>query len=504
MDKKLMVCLCLLSVSLMMLVIGCKPSGELPPGPEDMESLSESAPLGLATGYQVVAGAPAECYPDAKARPASDVQGALTITSSDDNPVTTRVIEVNGNDLLHVNVRIKDDDLVWVPVKVGKGTATGRIWETLALVDSAGSPLNFHSKNKYGGAGCVSTHIGETCTDTCQDGLQCRGQTGNKKCFPKSGTQCWAAAGSNDVTLPLSAFNIQPSDFRDCTLPGAPNPVKAVVLAGYTGAAAQGRKWLVQVIAQTGTGGVGDGGPCQQTPDCQSGLECISGICRQPPPHCGDTATKCGYGDGCRGPNDCQSGVCENGQCATALTQEAPEEFDIDDASSGGGGDSTTHCGDTSAKCADGQECRPQNDPQNANADCQSGSTCDTSQSPAKCVAATSGGGGGGVQLQSCTTSNAKRCGSQGSGALETCTQQADNSLKWQPAMCGTNRGCIDVDGAECVATENSCTPGPMFDTGNCDGTSIKACANNNQQATTSRGCGLARECMNGACAIAD
>jgi len=193
MNKKI-ISLCLVSVSLMILLMGCKPSDELPPGPEDLGT-TDSAPLGMATGYQQAVSKISSCYPAAAARPAGEVPNAFVVESPDDNPSTPQVeIDFQGAEEKSVTLKVADSSYIWAQSKLKSGSA----WQRFDLPDpragKEGNPVELHSRNNYGGAGCLTT-------DT--------------RSF-ESGTLCWAVGDIKEITIP---YIVRKADLQDCTLP---------------------------------------------------------------------------------------------------------------------------------------------------------------------------------------------------------------------------------------------------------------------------------------------
>ena len=122
-------------------------------------------------------------------------------------------------------------------------------------------------------------------------------------------------------------------------------------------------------------GGVGQGGQCNVTSECKTGLVCAGGRCG--PPHCanqvkdgnetdvncGGACPPCPSGKGCQNPTDCASGLtCSNGICVGSHCTNQTKDADETDVDCGGA---------TCPRCPGGKGC-------GAPTDCATGLVCGT------------------------------------------------------------------------------------------------------------------------------
>lgn len=226
--------------------------------------------------------------------------------------------------------------------------------------------------------------------------------------------------------------------------------------------------------------------PCVEDRDCQTGVCDLggeaTGVCAAPScsdgvengdetgEDCGGSCAPCDPGADCRGPSDCETGVCDNSTCQEATCSDGVQN----------GGERDVDCGGGCGKCGMGQSCMD-------DSHCESG-YCDqedqTCQAP-RCDDEVRNGDEtdvdcGGAMCSGCEADemcdDGQDCQSgvctEGTCAAPTCNDNRQNGLE-SDEDCGgpdckkcslgsTCRGDDDCEGENCVngTCEPSCSDG--------------------------------------------
>ena len=192
----------------------------------------------------------------------------------------------------------------------------------LSAVDCAGTCILVTDFNSEGSGGGSLRSLGEDCEDS--------GQCASNFCPPET-HKCTESPGA-----PL---NSECTDNNDCES-GLCDSATDTCKMSNTGTCANNDDCATGNCDSGSCALQVDGGSCNAPEDCQSN-QCISYFCQalsgvqeycfdnsncQSGLVCQDSKCKAQTGGSCAHPNDCATGNCESGECAAAVTTEAPTE----------------------------------------------------------------------------------------------------------------------------------------------------------------------------------